>query len=180
MLRGKKVLLRAVKRSDISHFLKWFNAPEVIQYLDMYLPMTEMAEEKWIEDMATRGRAGTDVHFTIESTDGETSRPIGTVGLHRISPKDHSALFGIAIGEKECWNKGYGTEATRLILDYGFLQLNLHRIWSGAFAFNERSVKLHMRVGFVEEGRQREANFKNGEFHDMVMFGILRDEWEGL
>ena len=57
MLKGEKVLLRPVKRSDISHFLKWFNDPEVIQYLSMYLPMTEMAEEKWIEDLATRGQS---------------------------------------------------------------------------------------------------------------------------
>ena len=180
MLKGEKVLLRPVKRSDISHFLKWFNDPEVIQYLNMYLPMTEMAEEKWIEDLATRGRAGTDAHFVIEAMDGDDNTPIGNIGLHGISTKDHGALFGIAIGEKDYWSKGYGTEATRLILNYGFQQLNLHRIWSAAFAFNERSIKLHMRVGFREEGRQREAMFKNGEFHDIVEFGILRDEWKGL
>jgi len=180
MLKGEKVLLRPVKRSDISHFLKWFNDPEVIQHLNMYLPMTEMAEEKWIEDLVTRGRAGTDAHFVIEAIDGDGNTPIGTIGLHGISPKDHGALLGIAIGEKDYWNKGYGTEATRLILDYGFRQLNLHRIWSASFAFNERGIKLHKRVGFREEGRQREAMFKNGEFHDVVEFGILRDEWKGL
>ena len=180
MLRSEKVILRPVKRSDISHFLKWFNDPEVIQYLNMYLPMTEMAEEKWIEDLATRGRAGTDTHFVMEAMDGDGNTPIGTIGLHGISPKDHSAGFGIAIGERDYWGKGYGTEATRLILDYSFRQLNLHRIWSAAFAFNERSIKLHKSVGFREEGRQREAIFKNGEFHDIVEFGILRDEWKGL
>ena len=180
MLKGEKVILRPVKRSDISHFLKWFNDPEVIQYLNMYLPMTEMAEEKWIEDLATRGRAGTDAHFVIEAMDGDGNTPIGTIGLHGISPKDHGALFGIAIGEKDYWSKGYGTEATWLLLDYGFRQLNLHRIWSAAFVFNERSIKLHKRVGFREEGRQREAMFKNGDFHDIVEFGLLRDEWKGL
>jgi len=71
-------------------------------------------------------------------------------------------------------------QATRLILDYGFYQLNLHRIWSGALAFNERSIQLHKVVGFQEEGRQREAVFRNGEFHDIVMFGLLRDEWKRL
>ena len=179
MLKGEKVVLRPVKRTDINDFLRWFNDLEVIQYLATYLPMTEIAEEKWIEDLATKIRAGTDVVFVIEALDND-NKSIGTVGLHGISPKDHHALFGIAIGEKSHWEKGYGTEATRLILDYGFRQLNLHRIWSGALAFNERSIRLHKTLGFQEEGRQREAIFKNGEFHDHVIFGLLRNEWKRL
>ncbi len=180
MLEGEKVLLRPLGRSDIRHFLKWFNDPEVTQYLTMYLPMTEMAEEKWIENAAARDSVGTDVHFVIEATDDENNTTIGNIGLHRISPKDHCAEFGVAIGEKSYWSKGYGTEATGLILDYGFQQLNLHRISSSALAFNERSLRLHGKVGFVEEGRERDGVFKNGQFHDLVRFGILRDEWKGL
>ena len=177
MLRGEKVLLRPIKRSDITNYLKWFNDSEVIYYLAMYLPMTEMAEEKWIEDAASRTQAGTSVYFIIEAIEGDSSKPLGTIGLHGISPKDHVGTFGIAIGEKDYWGKGYGTEATQLILEYGFQQLNLHRISSSAFAFNERSIRLHKKVGFKDEGRQREAIFKNGSFHDHIMFGILRDEW---
>ncbi|UCB43890.1 MAG: GNAT family N-acetyltransferase [Dehalococcoidales bacterium] len=179
MLRGEKVLLRPLKRSDITNFLKWFNDPEVTQYLSMYLPMTEMAEEKWIEDAASRIQAGTHVGLIFEAIEGDSSKTIGTIGLHGINPKDHGASFGIAIGEKDYWGNGYGTEATRLILDYGFQQLNLHRIASSTLAFNERSIKLHKKVGFREEGRQREAFFRNNHFHDLVMFSILRNEWRG-
>jgi RimJ/RimL family protein N-acetyltransferase len=176
MLKGKLVTLRPVKRSDITYFLKWFNDPEVIQYLGMYLPMTEMAEEKWIEELGTT-RARSDVVFVIEAIEGRSNKPIGSCGLHGISPKDHNATFGIAIGEKDHWGKGYGTEAARLIIRYGFEQLNLHRINSGAIGFNERSIRMHKKVGFTEEGRQRQAMFKNGAFHDHVLFGLLRDEW---
>jgi len=94
--------------------------------------------------------------------------------------KDRDAMFGIAIGEKDYWSKGYGTEATRLLVNYGFQQLNLHRISSGAPAYNERSLRLHRRVGFHEEGRVRQAMFKNGQYRDRVEFGILREEWRGL
>ena len=177
MLNGEKVTLRPVKRSDINYFLKWFNDLEVTQYLEMYMPLTEMAEEKWIENM-TGDSAGKNAIFVIEAISGDSNIPIGTIGLHRIEPKDHNALFGIAIGEKDYWSSGYGTEATQLLINYGFQQLNLHRIWSAAFAFNERSIKLHLRVGFKEEGRQREAMFKNGEFHDIIQFGLLRSEWK--
>jgi len=179
MLKSKNVILRPVKRSDISYFLKWFNDPEVVQYLGLYLPMTEMGEEKFIEELGTT-RARSDVILVIEAIEGDSAKPIGNCGLHGINAKDHNALFGITIGEKEYWSKGYGTEAARLIINYGFQQLNLHRISSYAFAFNERSIKLHKKVGFREEGRLRQAMFKNGQYHDEVQFGILREEWKGL
>ena len=179
MLKGKSVLLRPMKRSDISYFLNWFNDPEIVQYLDMYLPMTEMSEEKFIEELGTT-RASSDVILVIEAIDGDSTKPIGNCGLHQINPKDHNAIFGIIIGEKDHWSKGYGVEAGRLMINYGFQQLNLHRISSAAVAFNERSIKLHRKLGFQEEGLLRQAMFKNGQYHDRVEFGILRDEWTGL
>jgi len=179
MLKGKSVLLRPVKKSDISYFLKWFNDPEVIQYLGIYLPMTEMYEEKYIEELGTT-RARSDAPFVIEVTEGASTKPIGNCRLHGIDSKDHNATFGIVIGEKGYWNKSYGTEAARLLINYGFQQLNLHRISSSAVAFNERSIRLHKKVGFQEEGRLRQAMFKNGQYHDLVQFGILREEWRGL
>ena len=179
MLKGKSVLLRPVKRSDISYFLKWFNDPEVIQYLGMYLPMTEMAEEKFIEELGTT-RAKSDALFVIEVIEGASTKPIGNCGLHGINSKDNHATFGIVIGEKDYWSKSYGTEAARLLINYGFQQLNLHRISSTAVAFNERSIRFHKKVGFREEGRVRETIFKNGQYHDLVQFGILREEWRGF
>jgi RimJ/RimL family protein N-acetyltransferase len=179
MLKGEKVVLRPVRRTDIEYFLKWFNDPEVTQYLSMYLPMTEMAEEKYIEELSTTG-VGIKASFVIEAIDGKNNKPIGNVALSNIHPKDHHAVFGIAIGEKDYWSKGYGTEAARLIICYGFEQLNLHRINSFAISFNERSLRLHRRVGFKEEGRQRKAIFKNGDYHDHVMFGLLREEWQAI
>jgi RimJ/RimL family protein N-acetyltransferase len=176
MIKGKLVRLRPVQRADIANFLLWFNDPEVIQYLGMYLPMTEMAEEKFIEELGT-SRAATDAFFVIEAIDGEKCKPIGSIGLHGINSKDHNATFGIALGDKQYWSKGYGTEAALLIIRYGFEQLNLHRISSSAWSFNERSIKMHRKVGFKEEGRRREAVYKNGLYHDEVTFGLLRQEW---
>jgi len=159
--------------------LRWFNDPEVIQYLGIYLPMTEMVEEKWIESIGTT-RLLTDVFFIIEAIEEKGTRPIGDTGLGGINSKDHNAGFGIAIGEKDYWSKGYGTEAARVLVNYGFGQLNLHRITSGAVAFNERSIRMHRSLGFKEEGRQRDFVYRNGRYHDHVMFGILKDEWRGL
>jgi RimJ/RimL family protein N-acetyltransferase len=175
MLKGKKVILRPVKRTDLQNFLIWFNDPEVTQYLSMYLPMTEMAEEKYIEDLPSR--SNTDIRLVIESIEIDSNKAIGSIGLSNINNKDQNASFGIAIGENEYWSKGYGTEAARLIIKYGFEQLNLHRISSSAFSFNERSLRLHKKVGFREEGRMRECTYKNGSYCDEVIFGILKSEW---
>jgi RimJ/RimL family protein N-acetyltransferase len=177
MLKGKRVQLRPVKRADISYFVKWFNDPEVIQYLGTYLPMTEMALEKWIEETATDR---TRVNFVVESIEGETPKPIGRTGLEVINPKDLSATFAIAIGDKDYWGKGYGTEAGRLIVNYGFEQLNLHRVNSFVIAFNDRSLKMHQSLGFTEDGRMRQAVYRNGKYYDHVVTGILREEWKGL
>jgi len=120
------------------------------------------------------------ITFLIEVMYKAGNRPIGSVGLSDVKANDHNASFGIDIGEKECWGKGYGTEAARLILKYGFEQLNLHRIYSEVWSFNERSLRMHLKVGFKEEGRQREAVYKNGTYHGIVMFGMLKDEWGKL
>jgi RimJ/RimL family protein N-acetyltransferase len=176
MLKGENVLLRPVKRSDISCFLQWFNDPEVTQYLTIYLPLTEMQEEKWVEELPAR--AGASVNLIIEVIENNIGKPIGTLGFNSINPKDQVATFGIVIGNKEYWNHGYGTEAARLMVRYGFEQMNLHRIASLVFAFNERSLRMHKKIGFIEEGCEREAVFKNGQFWDVINLGILRKEWE--
>jgi diamine N-acetyltransferase len=176
MLKGEKVLLRPVRRADVSLFLKWFNDPEVTQYLAIYLPVTEMAEEKWIEDVGTT-RASSDVLLVIEAQTGDAGRAIGSIGLHQINQKDRSATFGIAIGEKDFWSQGLGSDSALTLLKYGFEQMNLHRISSSVFDFNERSYRMHKKVGFQEEGRRRLAIFKNGQYHDLVEFGFLKEDW---
>jgi len=84
---------------------------------------------------------------------------------------------GIAIGEKDEWGKKYGEEALRLLIEYAFHHLNLHRISSGAVEFNERSIKLHKKLGFQEEGRLRKERFENGKYWDRTLFGLLKEEY---
>ena len=110
MLKGRLVELRQVQRSDISYFLQWFNDPDVTQYLLMYLPMTEMAEQKFIEDLGTQ-QPGTNAFFVIEAIEGEKRRPIGSLNLHNITPKDHNALLALPSGIK---NTGAKVTAPKL------------------------------------------------------------------
>lgn len=176
MLKGNKVLLRPIKRPDIKFFVKWFNDPEIIQYFSMHLPTTEWDEEKYIEKLSNK-KEKNDVLFVIEVADNGRKKPIGKCGLVNIEYKDRHAIFGIAIGEKNYWGNNHGSEAARLLIDYGFKQLNLHRITSFVYEFNDRSIKMHKKLGFQEEGRCRKEVFKNGQFWDKIIFGLLEKEW---
>lgn len=175
-LRGKKVILRTLKMSDLDKIIEWVNDPEVIQYLQIYLPMSRLKEEKWLEQLSLSEK---DVVMAIEAIeDNGNTHYIGNCGLHGISSKDHLATFGIFIGEKTFWSGGYGTEAAKLLLQYGFEQLNLHRVNSMAYAFNERSIRMHVSLGFQIEGCRRQAIWKNNQYQDEVILGLLREEWK--
>lgn len=177
MLKGKvnekDILLRPVRKSDLEYLLKWMNDLEVNQYLNNHFPITEITEAKWIEELSTT-RRNTDIVFVIEVE----QKPIGICGLHRINLIDQNAGMGMAIGEKEYWEKGYGTESLKLLVDFAFRNLNLNSLSTGAIDFNERSIKMQEKVGFRREGIRRQRFSKNGEFHDEILFGLLREEWE--
>jgi len=175
MLQGKKVILRPIKKSDLQFFMGWVNDLEIMQCVSRYMPMSEIAEEKKIEQMAASKQ---DVYLVIEAIQQDKVISIGICGLHRIDFKNQNATFGIVIGNKGYWGKGYGTEAAKLLLGYGFDQLNLHRVSSCVLSTNKRSLKMHLKVGFKEEGRSREVYFKNGKFDDQVILGLLRKEWK--
>jgi RimJ/RimL family protein N-acetyltransferase len=92
--------------------------------------------------------------------------------------RSRKAEIGIMIGDKRYWNKGYGTEAMRLILQHGFETLNLHRLYLRVFSDNSRAVRTYEKAGFVLEARMRETNFDNGRYRDDLMMSMLRPEWD--
>lgn len=107
-------------------------------------------------------------------------QPIGFVGLDGFNWVAGDAWVGIGIGEPEFWGHGYGTEAMKLILDYGFQELNLHRVSLCVFEYNQRGFKSYLKSGFHEEGRERQWIKREGRYWDMIYMGILRSEWKSL
>ena len=172
MIQGQKTKLRAIEREDLPIFVRWFNDPEVRQYLAMYMPMSMAEEEKWFERQL-EDRDGK--IFAIETEDGVH---IGNCGLHSIDWKNSKAYLGIVIGEKEYWNQGYGSDAIRVLLGFAFGEMNLHRVFLTVYGYNERAIRCYEKCGFRHEGRQREARFSDGRYHDELMMGILREEFE--
>jgi RimJ/RimL family protein N-acetyltransferase len=114
------------------------------------------------------------VNYAIETSDAEF---LGGIGLMHIDQRNHSAELGIGIARVEDWGRGFGTEATILMLRHGFEELNLHRIHLRVYEYNARGQRSYTKVGFVEEGRLRQAHFRHGAWHDVVLMGILADEF---
>jgi RimJ/RimL family protein N-acetyltransferase len=173
-LRGPRgVVLRPPnKKTDLAQCVRAMNDPDVTQYLRRYLPMGEAEEEKWFDGLAERRN---DIVLAIETPEG---RFIGTTSLFGIDWKNRLATFGVVIFEQEFRERGFGADATMALFDYGFNRLNLHKVCSSVFAFNERSRRLHAALGMTQEGVRRKENFFNGEYHDELIFGVFREEWE--
>lgn len=177
IIRGERVFLRAPERSDIPTFVRWFNDADVLRHLAMRAPMSEASEERWFDEMLSKEGIST-YHFVICLIDG--GRAIGTVGLESIDRANGTAEFGIAIGERDEWGKGHGTDATRAICDFGFGELRLERIGLQVYAENERGRRTYEKAGFTLEATLRRAHFARGEHHDVHVMGLLRDEWLAL
>jgi diamine N-acetyltransferase len=171
-LIGEKIYLRPLERGDAAVIAPWFNDQDVMRTMLSFRPMSVGAEEAWIADHAK----GDDIIVGIALR--ETDELIGSTGLHHIDQRNRHASFGIVIGRKDRWNQGIGTEATRLIVDYGFATLNLHRVWLHVYEFNERAVKAYERAGFKREGVLREDCYREGHYWNTIAMGIIRSDWE--
>lgn len=174
-LRGELVYLRPAERTDLDLFVRWFADAETTRYLGVRAPFSRAMEDKWFEEMLTR--QGKDAyHFVICLLADD--RAIGTAGFHHVNYEDGHASFGISIGEKAEWSKGYGTDALRAICDFGFGRLRLERIELDVYDQNKRARRSYEKAGFVTEGTMRHAHFSDGKHHDVVRMSLLRGEWD--
>lgn len=173
MVRGTLVGLGPLDRRHLPLYLRWMNDPEVTRGLGRAGPFTHEAEERWYE------RASSDEHgvvFTIYEL--SSGAPIGTTGLHDIHPIDRRGTFGISIGDKRCWNRGYGTEATTLTLNYAFNILGLQNVMLSVYSFNPRAQRAYEKAGFQVIGRRRSSVFRAGGWYDEVLMDAVPADFE--
>ncbi len=176
MIYGDRIRLRAVERNDLPRFVEWLNDPEVTAGLVMYLPLSAAVEEDWFDQML---KQPADQHpMVIEARSQDNWLAIGDCGFNSIDHRNRSGEIGIFIGQKDLWNRGYGTETMRLLLKHGFHTLNLHRIFLRVFETNKRAIRSYEKAGFVHEGRLRQAQFSNGKYEDVLLMSVLRPEWQ--
>ncbi len=174
-ISGSKVALGPRRRDLVPLYLKWMNDFEVTRtYGSRFRTRTFEATEGGY-DSASKG--GVDyVDFTIYER--STMRAIGNTALEEIDHFDRTGKFILLIGEKDCWGKGYGTETTALMLDYGFTLLGLHNIMLTVFSFNERGIRAYTRAGFHAIGRRREAHRLSNQGYDVIYMDCLASEFQ--
>ena len=169
---GERIYLRPVERDDAPLFVAWLNDPEVTETLAMYRPINLATEEGFIAGVY---KSEHDVVLGIVAKGDD--QLVGVTGLHNIDWKNRQASFGISIGVKGEWDKGYGGEATRLMVGFAFETLNLHRVWLHVYDGNARAMHVYEQVGFCREGILRQARFHAGRYWDTITMAILADEW---
>jgi len=173
VLESKNVRLRQIEASDLLKLRNWRNSPGIRSYTRGYRPLNVLNQTKWLESLSADQL---NIMFAIEKKfDREL---IGCCGLTNINWKEGHGEVSIYIGEKKWQSKGYASDALRLLLEYGFKELRLHRIYGIIFEYNDASIKFFEKNGFEFEGRHREARFWDGKFYDELVYGILDREYQ--
>ena len=173
---GTRVLLRPIERADIPTLRRWMNDPEVTQYLLRVFPLMEKEEEEWFDQ---KHKSQND--FVLGIVAVESQKLIGSIGLHNINWQHRTATTGTAIGEKDYWGKGYGTEAKMLLLDFAFNALDLYGILSRVIAHNGRSLAYGRKCGYEEIGRLPQwIRTQDGNRCDEVILYVTQERWRPL
>lgn len=174
MLRGERVLLRAMERSDLQRWHELLNRE--VELVSIGFGAWEPQTLASIEARFEKGLDEPRSQFVIE-TDGLV---IGNTGLKHWNwdRRSGTAELYISIFDPAYLGKGYGREALELLLDWAFRTQNWRRIWLDTLGSNERAIRSYRAVGFVEEGCLRQRDYHDGVYDDLVVMGLLRDEWE--
>ena len=172
-IKGEDIYLRGLTEEDVDGpWLDWFNDAEVCRFNNHHrFPSNGAALQDYLSSVTNSKKA---LFLGIFSTFGDTH--LGNISLQNIDWINRSAEFAIIIGAKDSWKKGVGYEAGRLIIDHGLRELNLHRIFCGTSADNLGMQKLALKLGMSEEGRRRDSMFKNGQYVDIIEYGLVMQE----
>jgi RimJ/RimL family protein N-acetyltransferase len=172
-LTGERVYLRPMEMTDLDGpYFDWLNDYEVTRFLETgSFPTTTATLRNYLENIAKHPN-----NVMLAIMDKKTNRHVGNVKLGNIHPLHRNADIGIMIGDKSFWGKGYGSEAMALIIEYGFTRLNLHKITLGVYADHEGAVNSYKKLGFKMEGTLKEQLFRDGQFRDKAVMGILKSD----
>lgn len=172
-IRGERVRLVPFEPELIDHILRWFNDPEVTRFTKRILPLSRLAEQKYVERMA---ESKDDVVWAVLD---ENETPIGVSGIHRIDWISRNGRTGTVLGDRSVWGKGYGTDVMRTRTRWAFEDLGLHRLQSECYAENLASKRCLEKAGFRLIGTARKRMWREAGWHDLHLFEMLEEDWFG-
>lgn len=181
MLVGDKVILEEIDPENIEQMREWRNDPSLRRFFREYKDISKDKQDQWYKE---RGNNTDDRHVyfqimerNLRDKTGTKWLPrhlVGCCGLHYIDWRNRSAEFGVFLGHNR--GHGYGKEALELLFDFGFKELNLHRIWAEVYDFNN-ALGLYKKIGFKEDGLCRDTQFCEGRYVNSHMISMLENEW---
>ncbi|KAL0580104.1 hypothetical protein V5O48_001880 [Marasmius crinis-equi] len=176
MFTTDRLRLRAARDSDYENMFNLWNTESVIRGggANEYIVPRGPGHKETLEALVNKTTM-----FAIIETKEETPVFVGFTNINIREPKNRDADFGILLAP-EFWGRGYGTEVTRFMVNYAFVELGVHRVSLWVFSHNVSAIALYKKIGFVEEGRRRKSIWVSGKWEDFVLMGILEDEWEQL
>lgn len=175
--KGELVRLSAMNAEEAGKaFARWHRDSEFKRLIDsgvMQMPSAKTAQ-KWLEKELEE-QSVNQHWFSIRKLDDD--QLLGDIDLYVYNWSARDSFVGLGIGEREFWGRGYGTDVMRVILRYAFTEVNLHRVTLTVFEYNPRAIRSYEKAGFRHEGRMRGALSKEGRRWDILVMGILREEW---
>jgi RimJ/RimL family protein N-acetyltransferase len=176
LLAGERVRLRSVRDDEVATLARWeMDAGRSVMLLDQVAPPSEAAAKELIAKWSAN--QGDNIGFAIETLD-DPAVLVGHLFFFGIQHKNRHATLGIALG-REYLGRGYGTDAMRVAVSYGFRELGLHRVALSVAPFNQAGIRAYEKAGFVVEGRRREKVLHDGHWYDEVLMSVLEQEWAG-
>jgi RimJ/RimL family protein N-acetyltransferase len=158
-VEGNLIRLKKLSLEDQKQIEEWNKDPEVTQCREV--------DGSWLQELPS-------INFGIY--DKKTVKLIGDIGISSIDQKNKHAEIGMAIGDKNYWGKGYGTDLVKTILDYCFNELNLNKVYLDVWEENKRAIGCYMKCGFKKDGVLREQVFRDGKYHNKWIMSVLRKE----
>ena len=170
VIKYEDITLRAIEEEDLELLREMMNDPEIEKMTGSGgLPVSKKDQKKWYDNLTNK-----DVRLVIETDDHGA---IGVVMLTDIDYRNSIAQFHIKLAtSKNIRGKGYGTKATYALIRYGLLEMNLHLIYSHIIEYNKPSQRVHEKCGFKKDGTLRERAYKNGQYYDVVVWSITKED----
>lgn len=175
MFNGRLIRLRALEPGDAETIFRFRQDSEILRHEGRPSWPQSLADLRYrLEKLPEIEGQGDDMQLAVETLAGEM---VGEINIQLADPKHGTFALGIGLGERSAWGKGYAKEAVVLILRFMFMERRYQKCNVGIYAFNDRSLALFRRLGFVEEGCLRRNYFANGRYHDEIALGLLREEF---
>ncbi|HHV65511.1 MAG TPA: GNAT family N-acetyltransferase [Peptococcaceae bacterium] len=173
MLSGKLTSIRPLEEQDLDFLYKWYNDYDFGYWVCGNWPLAtfmrrDAFEQKFFEEDEHR--------YAILNAQNKV---IGSIGFDQVNIPARSARIFIGIGAKDCWGKGYGSEALTLFINYLFRQWNFRRLTAETWVKNTRAIACYQKVGFTIEGKLREAYYIEGNYYDAIILGLLKRDFAG-